>query len=145
MMLSILVLFSLSLFIVGCTKNTVSSTSQPPQSPPASNQPTSSPANPPISPSTTPRVIKLEAFSWGFNPSTITVKKGETIKLDITATSGTHSLTIQGYNVNSDTVSPGHDASVTFIADKVGTFEFFCSTYCGEGHKDMIGKLIVTE
>ncbi|MFA5797021.1 MAG: cupredoxin domain-containing protein [Candidatus Woesearchaeota archaeon] len=136
------------LFVAGCTQKTTTSISQPSspqvQQGGAGQIPQSAPSQPSSS-STTPRVIKLEAYSWGFNPSTITVKKGETIKLEISATSETHSLTIQGYNVNSDTVSPGHDASVTFTADKVGTFEFFCSTYCGEGHNSMTGKLVVTE
>ena len=30
-----------------------------------------------------------------------------------------------------------------FIADKKGEFEMFCSVYCGQGHGQMKGKLIV--
>jgi len=30
-----------------------------------------------------------------------------------------------------------------FVADKVGEFNFFCNVYCGEGHSEMGGKLVV--
>ncbi|PJA85876.1 MAG: hypothetical protein CO143_00630 [Candidatus Moranbacteria bacterium CG_4_9_14_3_um_filter_45_14] len=32
---------------------------------------------------------------------------------------------------------------ITFKATKKGTFEFFCSVYCGEGHMEMRGKIII--
>ena len=32
-----------------------------------------------------------------------------------------------------------------FIADKAGTFTFYCSIPCGRGHGSMHGKLIVNE
>ena len=137
-----LLFIGVALFVVGCTQSNsqgqvpaTGAVETPPSTPSSTTQP----------PAATPRVVKLEAYNCGFNPSTITVKKGETIKLEIFSTSGTHSIAIQGYPVNSDTVSPGRDASVTFTADKVGTFEFFCSIYCGAGQTEMIGKLVVTE
>ena len=37
----------------------------------------------------------------------------------------------------------GKTEIVEFVADKRGTFEFYCSVYCGEGHSEMEGTLIV--
>ena len=34
---------------------------------------------------------------------------------------------------------------VEFTADKAGTFNFYCNNYCGQGHPDMSGVLVVTE
>ena len=42
-------------------------------------------------------------------------------------------------------IKPGEVTRVRFIPDKVGTFDFHCSVFCGTGHEDMSGTLVVTE
>lgn len=37
----------------------------------------------------------------------------------------------------------GEENAVEFVADKSGTFPFYCNVFCGGGHKEMQGKLIV--
>jgi cytochrome c oxidase subunit 2 len=34
---------------------------------------------------------------------------------------------------------------VRFTPDKVGRFNFHCDLFCGSGHEDMMGTLIVVE
>jgi cytochrome c oxidase subunit II len=41
------------------------------------------------------------------------------------------------------TADAGGTATGQFTADKTGTFVFFCNVFCGEGHRNMKGTLIV--
>ena len=84
------------------------------------------------------KVIPLDAKRWQYTPTTITVKKGDNVKITLTNEDTKHGISIPGYNVQ------GID-SVEFTADKTGSFEFHCPTFCGSGHKNMTGTLIVTE
>ncbi|OGJ46947.1 hypothetical protein A2272_00455 [Candidatus Peregrinibacteria bacterium RIFOXYA12_FULL_33_12] len=79
---------------------------------------------------------------WQFNPSQITVNQGDLVKLRITTLDVKHSIAIPDFNINKD-LNPGEETVVEFTADKPGTFTFYCSIYCGEGHKDMKGILVV--
>ncbi len=93
----------------------------------------------------TVKEVSMEMSQFSFSPSTITVKKGERLKITVTSKDVTHSLFIPEFNVNSGPVANGQSSTVEFLADKAGTFEFRCATTCGVGHKDMKGTLIVEE
>ena len=84
----------------------------------------------------------MTAKKWVFDPSVITVKQGDKVRLKITSTDVTHGFALTEFNVKVDLV-PGKEETVEFIADKKGEFTFFCSVMCGEGHLDMKGKLVV--
>jgi cytochrome c oxidase subunit 2 len=45
--------------------------------------------------------------------------------------------------VDEKPIEPGSSKTVTFVADKAGTFKFFCNVPCGEGHREMTGQLVV--
>ena len=93
---------------------------------------------------TTPEVkeFSLTARKWGFEPSTITVKQGDKVKLRITSVDVTHGFTLREFGINT-VLSPSKTIEAEFVADKSGTFTFFCSVPCGVGHTGMNGKLIV--
>jgi len=42
-------------------------------------------------------------------------------------------------------VKAGGATRVTFNPDKTGRFPFACDVFCGTGHEDMSGTLVVTE
>ncbi len=88
--------------------------------------------------------IKLEAFQFEFSPNTITVKKGDIVRIFATSRDVTHGIYIKEYGINSR-VSKGKDAKIEFLADKAGSFDIICHVYCGKGHNDMKAKLIVQE
>ena len=90
----------------------------------------------------TTKEITLTAQSFEFIPSTVTVKEGETVRLKIKSIDVTHGFSIPEFNVNS-TLKAGEETVVEFVASKKGTFTFFCSVYCGYGHADMQGTLLV--
>ena len=84
----------------------------------------------------------ITAKSWAFDPAVITVKQGDKVKLTIKSIDVTHGFALTDFNIKVD-LTPNKEETVEFIADKKGEFTFFCSVMCGEGHRDMTGKLIV--
>ena len=90
-----------------------------------------------------PRVIKVIAKKFEFVPAVIQVKRGETVTLHLTAPEVPMGFNLADFNVRTDVV-PGKTASLNFTADKTGTFTFLCDVFCGSGHEDMSGMLVVT-
>ncbi len=86
--------------------------------------------------------FSIIAKQWEFNPKTIEVNQGDKVKLNIKSIDVTHGFTLPDFGVNSR-LNPEQTTVVEFIADKTGTFSFFCSVQCGFGHENMSGQLIV--
>jgi cytochrome c oxidase subunit II len=86
--------------------------------------------------------IQVTAKKYEFNPSVITVKQGQHVKLVITATDRDHGFKLAAYNIDQK-LKKGVATPVEFTADKAGTFPFECSEFCGLGHGRMKGKLVV--
>ncbi len=84
------------------------------------------------------REINLDAKRFEYTPSTITIKKGEKVRIIVNNLDTTHGIKIPDLGIS------GID-SVEFTADKTGTFDFYCNDYCGQGHPDMQGRLVVTD
>lgn len=84
----------------------------------------------------------LIAKQWAFEPSTIEVNKGDTVKLNIKSIDVRHGFKLPDFRIN-EALEPGKIVNIEFVADKTGTFTFSCSVFCGSGHKDMTGQLIV--
>ena len=76
-----------------------------------------------------------------FSLNEIKVKKGDTVKITITNTAGTHDFVLDEFNVAKETPL-NQPVVVEFVADKVGTFEYYCSKY---NHRQLgqKGNLIV--
>jgi cytochrome c oxidase subunit 2 len=89
-----------------------------------------------------PHEIQVTAKKYEFNPNVITVKKGEPIRLVLTALDRQHGFKIEALNIDV-TLKKGVPTPVEFTADEAGTFEFKCSKFCGFGHGRMKGKLVV--
>lgn len=86
--------------------------------------------------------IEMNARTFAFEPSTVTVQKGDTVTIHLESLDAQHGLFIDGYDVNIQ-AEPGKSAQVTFVADKDGKFKFRCSVTCGPLHPFMIGELTV--
>ncbi|WEK54872.1 MAG: cupredoxin domain-containing protein [Candidatus Cohnella colombiensis] len=95
-------------------------------------------SSPAVSDEAGANAITLEAKNFEFNTKEIKVKKGDKVSITLKNTQGNHAVHIEGYD---KTIKA--NATVTFVADKAGEFNFICSIYCGKGHDDMVGKLIV--
>ena len=69
---------------------------------------------------------------------------GRPVKVTLTSEDVIHCFSIPAFRVKQDVV-PGRYSSLWFQATKAGTYQLFCSEYCGTEHSRMIGKVIVME
>lgn len=86
--------------------------------------------------------FNVEATSFAFAPKTMTVNKGDTVKITVRNAGGTHDLKIDEFNTVTKRLATGESETITFIADKTGTFEYYCSV---GSHRamGMVGTLTV--
>ena len=99
---------------------------------------------PAVSPLPEPRVIEVTARSFAFEPSEIEVTEGDRVRLVVRSADGPHGLEITQFRVSKDIPRGKDPVIIEFTADTVGRFPILCSVYCGEGHDDMKGALVVT-
>ncbi len=90
------------------------------------------------------RTIEIHAHRFEFVPAEITVKKGETVTLDLISDDVTHSLFIEALGINT-TIARGHPAQVQITPQNTGDFGGRCGHFCGSGHGKMTFVLHVTE
>jgi len=88
--------------------------------------------------------IKVTARKFAFDPNVITVKKGDRVRLLITAADHDHGFKLAAFDID-QLIPKGQTATIEFTATKAGTFPFQCSHFCGMGHGKMKGKLVVQE
>lgn len=90
------------------------------------------------------KVIQVKAKKFEFNPGEITVKKGERVVLELTSEDRKHGFKLPDFGVRAE-VAPGTVSRIVITPDKTGKFAFSCDVFCGSGHEDMSGTLIVTD
>lgn len=78
-----------------------------------------------------------------FSLKEITVNKGDTVRIIVTVTKGTHDFLIDEYGINAQTPL-NQPTTIEFVADKAGEFVYYCSL---PNHRQngQWGTLTVTE
>ena len=82
-------------------------------------------------------------WSWSFTypngktSSRLYVPAGKPVKVDLVALDVLHGFYLPAFRVKRDAV-PGMKNYVWFVANKAGSYDLFCSQYCGTGHSAMI-------
>jgi heme/copper-type cytochrome/quinol oxidase subunit 2 len=88
------------------------------------------------------RTFRIEARQFAYSPAELKVNPGDTVTIQLVSTDVVHGLYVDSYNISVE-ADPGQTATLTFIADKPGSFRFRCNVTCGAMHPFMIGKLTV--
>lgn len=84
----------------------------------------------------------FDGFDFGYDLKEIRVKEGDTVTINLTVSDGFHDWVIDEFGAATKQIRTGDTASVTFVADKTGTYEYYCSV--GQHRANgMVGKLIV--
>lgn len=89
------------------------------------------------------RVIHIEARKFRYAPNQIELKVGEAVVLELTALDFAHGFSIPDWQMRADLVV-GKPVRVRVQPEKAGKFTFLCDNFCGSGHEEMNGTLIVT-
>ena len=109
--------------------------------------------NTPISPSAgaamertesgTVKEFAVEGKDFSFSPAEMTVKQGDTVRITFTNTGNMqHDFVIDELGVASKKLVGGEKEMIEFVADKAGTYEYYCSV---GNHRamGMVGTLTV--
>lgn len=88
------------------------------------------------------RTFQIDARQFAYSPSELKVNAGDTVTLQLVSTDVVHGLYVDGYDFFIE-ADPGQTKTLSFVADKPGSFRFRCNVTCGAMHPFMIGKLNV--
>lgn len=90
-----------------------------------------------------PRIIEVVAKRFAFEPARIEATEGEHIRLVVTSADGVHGVGIKKFRLEKAVPRGGAPVTIDFVASAAGEFPLLCSEYCGNGHEDMKGLLVV--
>jgi len=88
------------------------------------------------------RIIEIEARRFAFTPAEITTRQGERVTLALKAIDFAHGFFIPDLNVRTDLI-PGRAVTLKLKLDRAGRYAFLCDNFCGDGHEQMNGLLVV--
>ena len=88
------------------------------------------------------KTFTITGSNFKFEPSSITVKKGDNVKITFVNSQGFHDIVFPDFNVKTKPVGANQPTTITFTANKTGTFQYYCSV---GNHKSMgmVGTLTV--
>lgn len=84
-------------------------------------------ANQPVPQANAVKEFTVTGQNYSFTPAALTVKKGDTVKIVFKNAGGFHDFKIDEFNAATKRINGGQQDTITFIADKAGSFEFYCS------------------
>ena len=85
-------------------------------------------------------------WSWSFSypngatSSKLIVPVGKPVRVELVSTDVIHGFFLPAFRVKRDVV-PGMKNHVWFVAPKAGSYDLFCSQYCGTAHSSMISTV----
>src|SRR5689334_13897871 len=89
-------------------------------------------------------IIHITAKKFAYSPPQIVLKKGEPAILELTSQDREHGFQLEELGIRAD-VKPGETTRVRLVPQKTGTFSFACDVFCGSGHEEMAGEIMVVE
>ena len=91
-----------------------------------------------------PEVIRITAKRFEYNPPRIELRQGVPVILELTALDRLHGFSIPDLDLRAD-VLPGQTVQVELLPKKAGAYPFLCDIFCGEGHDEMSGIIVVRD
>jgi cytochrome c oxidase subunit 2 len=91
-----------------------------------------------------PRHIDIVAKRFEYQPSELTLKKGEPVVITIKSADVSHGLHFKELNLQT-TIEKGGSSDLSFTPTEAGDFVGHCSVFCGSGHGGMALTFHVTE
>jgi cytochrome c oxidase subunit II len=91
-----------------------------------------------------PRVIAITAKRFEFSPKEITLKLGESVKLQLTSGDVTHGFFAKPLGID-EVIVPGKTTEVVVTPKAAGRYTTICDHFCGAGHGGMKMTIVVEE
>ena len=90
-----------------------------------------------------PRAVRITARRFEFAPREIALRRGEPVVLELESLDRQHGFDAPSLGLKGEFV-PGQITRLALTPDRAGRFGFTCNVFCGEGHEDMDGDIVVT-
>jgi len=90
------------------------------------------------------RVISIKVKRFEYMPKEITLKKGVPVVLELKSLDVPHGFNLPELGVRAD-VLPGLTARVHIVPARTGRFVFHCDIFCGTGHEELEGAIVVKD
>jgi len=91
-----------------------------------------------------PRTIEVVTRRYTFEPAVIEAVEGERLRILVKSGDGPHGFEIKKFKVSKEIPRGSDPVVIEFTATEAGKFPILCSVFCGDGHGDMKGTLIVS-
>lgn len=88
------------------------------------------------------QVIKVVARRFTYAPDRILLKLGRPVTLEFSTLDVPMGFNAPDFGVRTD-ILPGTISRLRLMPDKVGEFTFHCDLFCGSGHEEMSGVIVV--
>lgn len=90
------------------------------------------------------QVVEIVAQRFSYTPNEIVLTRGRPAILKIHSLDFVHGFNIPDLHIRAD-LPPGVVTTVRLTPEKSGTYDFLCDNFCGIGHEQMDGRIIVKE
>ena len=113
-------------------QDSINTTQNEAQSPDTSSNSSSMESTNPSTSGTTSSTAKTVSFTinggnFYFKPNVMKVKLGDTVNITFTNDEGMHDFKIDEFAVATDRIGSGVSTTASFVANKKGTFQYYCS------------------
>ncbi len=88
--------------------------------------------------------IEIRVSRKGFDPAEVTVRKGETTRVVLSAADGEHCFAVDALRVEKRVVA-GRPTIFDLVPDRAGRFPFYCCVETGEAATVERGEIVVIE
>ncbi len=88
--------------------------------------------------------VQMAAVMFSFVPNEVHVPAHRPIRFRLTSADVTHGFMIAGTNANAMLV-PGYISQFTTVFTRPGDYLLVCHEFCGNGHHQMSGRIIVED
>ena len=88
------------------------------------------------------QVIQVTAKKFEFSPAVIELKVGVPVVLEVSSLDRKHGFALPDFKID-EHVEAGALTRIRIVPDRPGTFAFHCSVFCGSGHEEMGGTIVV--
>lgn len=89
-----------------------------------------------------PRIVTITAKRFQFTPSEVTLKRGDTVKLELRSEDVVHGFFMKKLGIDTE-IQPGKTTEVVLTPRTAGRFTTICDHFCGSGHGNMKMTIVV--
>jgi cytochrome c oxidase subunit 2 len=88
--------------------------------------------------------IHVTARKFAYTPSEIVLKRGQPVILEFTTEDVLMGFNVPDLDARIDII-PGRVTRLRLVPQKTGRFVFLCDIFCGVGHENMSGTIVVRD